>query len=171
MSRLRLTKIAVPASPPANTVEVFLDTAQAAGYNTPVALAAKDESGNVAMLAHFGVLDYRFLKRTVFTTSGANTWTPQNGCRLAIATLVGCGGAGGGAATSSTQVSVGGDGAGSPLAGGAGGAGSASPAGGVAGTAASAGQYGAGGGGAGTNSTAAAGGAGIAGIITVDEYA
>ena len=109
MSRVRFTKISSPSNPPANTMEVYYDTA-GPGYNTPAAVAARDESGNIANLGNFGVLSYRFLKKTLVTASGAGTWTPQNGCRLAVVTCVGGGGAGGGAATSSTQVSVGGGG-------------------------------------------------------------
>ena len=109
MSRVRFTKIATPSNPPANTAEVYYDTA-GTGYNTPAMIGARDESGNLANLANFGVLSYRFLKKTMVTASGAGTWTPQNGCRLAVVTCVGGGAGGGGAATSSTQVSVGGGG-------------------------------------------------------------
>lgn len=111
MSRLRQTKIATPSNPPTNTEELYYDTA-GPGFNTPVALCSRDESGNIAMLAHYAVLDYRFIKVTVVTASGAGTWTPANGCRLAFVECVGAGGQGGGAATSSTQVSVGGGGGG-----------------------------------------------------------
>ena len=107
MSRVRFTKIATPVNPPPNTAEVYFDTA-GPGYNTPVALAARDENGNIANLGNFLVLSYRFLKRTMFTTSA--TWTPANGCRLAIVTLIGGGGGGGAAGTCSTQVSCGGGG-------------------------------------------------------------
>jgi hypothetical protein len=107
----RLTKRADPSSPPANTARVYYDSA-GTGYNTPVSLAAIDESGNLAMLAHFGVLDYRLLKVTVVTASGGGTWTPQAGCRAAYVELVGGGGQGGGCATSSGSCSVGGGGGG-----------------------------------------------------------
>jgi hypothetical protein len=109
MSRLRLAKIVDPSSPPASALELYYDTA-GTGYNTPASLAAIDESGNLAMLAHFAVLDYRLLKVTTLTGSG--TWTPTNGCRAIYVELVGAGGQGGGSATSSTQVSVGGGGGG-----------------------------------------------------------
>src|SRR4051812_14016429 len=109
MSRLRQTKIAAPTTPPASTEELYYDTA-GPGYNTPSALCSKDENGVIGMLCHYTVLDYRFLKRTVYTATASSPWVPQNGCRLAIVTLVGGGGQGGGSATSSTQVSVGGGG-------------------------------------------------------------
>ena len=109
MSRVRFTKIASPSNPPPNTAEVYFDTA-GPGYNTPVALAARDENGNIANLGNFLVLSYRFLKKTIVTTTGAGTWTPANGCRLAVVTCVGGGGGGGAAGTSSTQTSCGGGG-------------------------------------------------------------
>src|SRR5262249_27684725 len=111
MSRLRQTKIASPANPPTNTEELYYDNA-GPGFNAPVALCSRDESGNIAMLGHYAVLDYRFIKVTVNATVGAATWTPSNGCRLAFVECIGAGGQGGGAATSSTQVSVGGGGGG-----------------------------------------------------------
>jgi hypothetical protein len=107
----RLTKRADPSNPPANTIRVYYDTA-GTGYLTPVALSAIDESGNLAMLAHFAVLDYRMLRVTVVTATGAGTWTPQVGCRAAYVELVAGGGQGGGAATSSSTCSVGGGGGG-----------------------------------------------------------
>src|SRR3954469_10084970 len=107
----RLTKRADPSSSPANTVRVYYDTA-GTGYLTPVSLAAIDESGNSAMLAHFAILDYRLLKVSVVTAAGAGTWTPTAGCRAAYVELVGGGAQGGGAATSSATLSVGGGGGG-----------------------------------------------------------
>lgn len=111
MSRLRQTKIATPSNPPMNTEELHYNTA-GPGYNTPPALMSIDESGNLLMVGHYAVLDYRFLKVSVATVSGAGTWTPANGCRLAFVECWGGGASGGGAATSSTQVSVGGGGGG-----------------------------------------------------------
>lgn len=107
----RLTKRTDPSAPPANSVRVFYDTA-GTGYNTPVGLAAIDESGVLANLAHFAVLDYRVLKVTVVIATGAGTWTPANGCRAAYVELVAGGAQGGGAATSSSSCSVGGGGGG-----------------------------------------------------------
>ena len=107
MSRVRFTKITTPSNPPANTAEVYLDTA-GPGYNTPITMAARDENGNIANLGNFLVLSYRFQKKTMFIAS--DTWTPQIGCRLAVVTCIGGGGGGGAAGTSSTQVSCGGGG-------------------------------------------------------------
>src|SRR3954471_6476085 len=104
----RLTKRATPSNPPANTIRVYHDTA-GPGYNTPVALMARDESGNLGMLAHFAVLDYRLLKVTTIVAA-ASPWTPTNGCRAAYVELWGGGGQGGGAATSSSTLSIGGGG-------------------------------------------------------------
>src|SRR5712671_4613025 len=110
MSRLRQTKISTPSNPPTNTEELHYNSA-GPGYNTPPALCAVDESGNVAMLGHFAVTDYRFVKRTVYT-SGAANHTPQNGTRMMLVQCIGGGGQGGGAATSSSTASVGGGGGG-----------------------------------------------------------
>jgi hypothetical protein len=107
----RLTKRATPSNPPANTIRVYHDTA-GPGYLTPAALMARDESGNLGMLAHLAILDYRLLKVSVVTAAGAGTWTPTAGCRAAYVELVGAGAQGGGAATSSSTCSVGGGGGG-----------------------------------------------------------
>src|SRR3954471_13393859 len=107
----RLTKRATPSNPPANTIRVYHDTA-GPGYLTPVALMARDESGNLGMLAHLAILDYRLLKVSVVTAAGAGTWTPTAGCRAAYVELVGGGGQGGGCATSSSTCSVGSGGGG-----------------------------------------------------------
>lgn len=110
MSRLRQTKISTPSNPPASTEEVYYATA-GPGYNAPATLCSVDESGNIGVLATYGVTSYHFMKRTIYTT-GASNHTPQNGCRMMLVQCVGAGGQGGGAATSSTQVSVGGGGGG-----------------------------------------------------------
>jgi hypothetical protein len=107
----RLTKRATPSNPAANALRVYYDTA-GPGYLTPAALMARDESGNLGMLAHLAILDYRLLKVSVVTATGAGTWTPTAGCRAAYVELVGAGGQGGGAATSSSTCSVGGGGGG-----------------------------------------------------------
>src|SRR5438105_1139097 len=106
MSRLRQTKIAQPSNPPTNTEELFYMTS-GPGYASPPALMSVDESGNLAALAHFAVLDYRLIKVTAITVTGTSTYTPSNGTRAIFVECVGGGGQGGGAATSSTQVSVG----------------------------------------------------------------
>lgn len=108
MSRLRQTKIAAPSSPPANTEELYYASA-GAGFNSPAELQSIDESGNIAVLATYGVTSYKFVKRTVLTAA-SGTHTPQNGTRLMMVQCWGGGGGGGGGATSSTQVSVGGGG-------------------------------------------------------------
>lgn len=110
MSRLRLAKVADPANPPASTLEIYYDTA-GPGVGTPVSLNAIDESGNLAVLAHFGVLDYRLLKVSTFVATNA-AYTPANGARALLVECWGGGGQGGGAATSSATASVGGGGGG-----------------------------------------------------------
>jgi len=99
-----------PASRGANYAGIF-HTSAGPGYNTPIALAAIDESGNVANLAHFAVLDYRLLKIS-WKIDASGTWTPANGCRAIYVELWGGGGAGGGMATSSSSSSMGAGGGG-----------------------------------------------------------
>lgn len=111
MSRVRLTKIAAPASPPASTLEVYYDTA-GPGYNTPAAATMKDENGVIALVAHFTALDYRLLKVSMLTVSGAGTWTPTNGCRAAYVEAVGGGGGGGGCLSAITNAAAAGGGGG-----------------------------------------------------------
>src|SRR5436190_13430858 len=114
MSRLRLSKVANPSSPPASALELFYATT-GPGVGTPVALGAIDESGNLAVVAHFGVLDYRFLKLTTFIATNAS-YTPANGTRAILVECWGGGAQGGGAATSSATASVGGGGGGAAYA-------------------------------------------------------
>lgn len=110
MSRLRLNKVADPSSPAANKAELYYDTA-GPGYNTPPSIAAIDESGNLAMLGHFAVLDYRLLKVTLLTAA-SGTWTPTNGCRAVYVECCAGGGQGGGGPTGTGSAMGGGGGAG-----------------------------------------------------------
>jgi hypothetical protein len=107
VSRLRLTKIAAPASPAASTQELYYDTA-GPGYNTPAALTSKDENGVIAMVAHYSVLDYRLLK--VVTLTSGTTYTPTNGTRAIYVEAVGGGAGGGGCATAVTNAAAAGGG-------------------------------------------------------------
>lgn len=114
MSQVQLTKIAKPGTnPPVNLASIYYDTA-GPGAATPAALCALDESGNQAMLGHFGILDYRLLKVTILVSG--TSWVPTNGCRAIYVECIGGGGQGGGAATSSSTASVGGGGGGGAFA-------------------------------------------------------
>jgi hypothetical protein len=110
VSRLRLTQVTTPSNPPASTVELYAASA-GTGQGTPVAIQAIDSSGNVAMLGHFSVLDYRLLRVSVLVATNAS-YSPANGTRAIFVELWGGGGQGGGAATSSSTASVGGGGGG-----------------------------------------------------------
>lgn len=103
MSRLRLTKIATPGSPPSGKTELFYSTADSK-------LEAVDENGALAILGGFAVKDYRLVK-VVAIFQGTTTYTPSAGVKALYVEAVGGGGAGGGAATTSTgQGSIGGGG-------------------------------------------------------------
>ncbi len=106
MSRLREAKIATPANPPAGTEEMFYASA-GPGVGTPVALMSIDESGNLAMLAHYGILDYRLIKVVDVTSS---PYVPSNGARALYVECVGAGGGGGGCATAATNAAAAGGG-------------------------------------------------------------
>jgi hypothetical protein len=108
MSRYRQTKINAPATPPASTEELYYDTA-GPGIGGPPALASKDENGVIAMIAHYGILDYRLIKVThVF--QGTTTYTPANGTRALFVECFGAGGGGGGCATAATNAAAAGGG-------------------------------------------------------------
>jgi len=109
LSWIRFLKRAAPSTPAAGYGRLYYDTT---GVGTPAAPSLQfiDDAGNIAMLAHLAVLDYRLIKVTI-KTSGTS-WTPSNGCRAAYVECVGAGGQGGGAATSSANCSVGGGGGG-----------------------------------------------------------
>jgi len=109
MSRLRLTKITSPSTPPASTGEIYYDTA-GAGYGTPAGLAVKDENGVIAMLGHFTALDYRLLSVVIFVSG--TTYTPTNGTRAILVECQGGGGGGGGCATAATNSAAAGGGSG-----------------------------------------------------------
>lgn len=99
MSRYRATKIATPATPPSTTEEIFYATA-GPGVAAPAALAAIDENGVVAMLAHFTILDYRLIK---VVDVSATPYVPSNGARALYVECIGAGGGGAGAATAVTN--------------------------------------------------------------------
>ncbi len=113
MSRVRQTKISSPSNPPANTEELYYDTA-GPGYLTPPALCSRNESGVIAMLGHYATLDYRFVGLQTFTATGAGTYTPTSGVRAIFVECVGGGGGSGNAlvTSSNSSVSAGGGGGG-----------------------------------------------------------
>lgn len=106
MSRIRLTKIAQPSNPPANTMEIYYDTS----LTKP---AIVDASGNLVSLGGFATKDYRLIKVTVITVpaSGA-TYTPTAGTKAIFVECVGGGGAGGGVINAATNSGGGGGGGG-----------------------------------------------------------
>ena len=70
MSRLRLTKIATPTAPSANTLEFYYSLTM-----SPAAPALIDESGNVVRLGGFTTKDYR-LGSIQHITAASGTYTP-----------------------------------------------------------------------------------------------
>ncbi len=110
MSRLVLNKGAAPSNPTANKVALYLDQA-APGVGTTIKPVVIDESGNKLVLGGLGIQDYRLIRVTNILT-GTVTFTPSNGARALFVECIGAGGAGGGAALCSTQVSVGSGGGG-----------------------------------------------------------
>jgi hypothetical protein len=198
VSRLRLTQVTTPSNPPASTVELYAASA-GTGQGTPVAIQAIDSSGNVAMLGHFSVLDYRLLRVSVLVATNAS-YSPANGTVVAkggsggavmaaAATFAQQAGGAGGAAASGTgdlkiSGSVGdrgirlsgtqawsGDGGSAALLGLDGANGVIAITGGTAGSAAVTTSYGAGGSGAATLTTQQAGGAGAGGMARIWEFA
>lgn len=108
MSRLRLNKITTPASPAANKAELYYSSTL-----SPAALAAIDESGNIARVAGFTTKDYRLVRR-LYLYNGTVSYTPTAGTQALHIEGIGGSGAGGGAASSTggTNNSVGGGGGG-----------------------------------------------------------
>lgn len=103
---LRLTKVAAPSSPAANTCDFYYDT-------TLAKLSAIDESGNVAQIAGFATKDFRLI-RILNYTSGNNTYTATTGTKAIFVECWGGGGGGcsvaNGANASNAACSVGGGG-------------------------------------------------------------
>lgn len=114
MSWVRFNKINKPSNPAAGKVALFAaNSGQIAGAGTtPAALAGLDESGNVCRLGGLATQDYRLIKVTSVTTTGASTYTPTAGAQALFVECIGGGGQGGGAATSSSTLSIGGGGGG-----------------------------------------------------------
>jgi hypothetical protein len=108
MSRLRLNKVADPAAPAANKVELFYDSA-GPGTGTPIVLSAINESGVLAILGHFAVQSYRLLGVRFIT---ATPFVPSAGCRMLFVECQAGGGAGGGVATAVTNSGAAGGGGG-----------------------------------------------------------
>jgi hypothetical protein len=94
VSRLRLNKIATPATPAAGKGELYYSSSL-----TPNTLAFIDESGNVSRLGGLGTKDYRLVKR-LYLYNGTTTYTPTSGVSALHIEALGGSGAGGGAATS-----------------------------------------------------------------------
>lgn len=112
MSRLRLNKIATPASPAASKGELFYSSTL-----SPAALAFIDESGNICRVGGLTTKDYRLVNGPDASRSilnGTTTYTPTSGASALYVECVGGGGAGGGAAagTAATNFGSGGGGGG-----------------------------------------------------------
>lgn len=101
----RFNKKTTPASPAASKAELFYSSSL-----TPNALAAVDESGNIARVAGFTTKDYRLIKVVVVAASG--TYTPTSGAQALFVEAIGGGGAGGGGVTGTTATSAGSGGGG-----------------------------------------------------------
>lgn len=99
MSRLRLTKIATPSTPPSSTGELFYQTSDGLLYFL-------DSSGTATKLTG------RLLNVRVFTTDQAPI-TITTGTKQIVWEAIGCGGGGGGAAGAANAAAAGGGGSGS----------------------------------------------------------
>lgn len=108
MSRLRLNKIATPASPAASKGELFYSSTL-----SPAAPAFIDESGNILRVGGLTTKDYRMVLVTTIL-NGTTSYTPTAGVSALWVEAWGGGGAGGGAAagTAATNIAAGGGGGG-----------------------------------------------------------
>ncbi len=104
MSGVRLNQAAMATAPGGTKAEIRYASA-GVGVGTPAALQAIDSGGNIAMLGHFGILDYRLISVRVLTSG--TSFVPTSGTRALYVECIGGGGQGGGAATSSSTASLG----------------------------------------------------------------
>lgn len=107
MAELGLTNIASGsiASPAAGVTAIYVATVGPGIGAVSPSVAAKNEAGVIAHIAGFTILDYRLIGVRVLTSG--TSFVPTAGTRAMRVECIAGGGQGGGAATSSTQVSVG----------------------------------------------------------------
>jgi hypothetical protein len=110
MSRLRLNKIATPATPAAGKGELFYSSTL-----SPAAFAIVDESGLICRVGGLTTKDYRLVNAPDASRSilnGTTSFTPTAGVTALYVECVGAGGAGGGAAAGTAAASFGNGGGG-----------------------------------------------------------